>query len=232
VRIATFNIHHGAPARGPVDLDAVAGALAPYSPDVIALQEVDRGLARSGRDDQAAELASRLDMVGHFVPALATGGGHYGIAVLTRDPSRAPTVVALPHSPRREPRVAAVVGVPHERLGTVTVVATHLQNGPASEAPPTEAIRQLRMLLGELETEDGPVVVAGDVNVERRTAAEELERSGFAVAVTAPTFPASRPRRTIDIVAVRGLRIVEARVPVTTVSDHRPIVVDVGQLAL
>ena len=78
----------------------------------------------------------------------------------------------------------------------------------------------------ELAAVDGPVVLAGDMNAERRQVCSILEPAGYTVAMTAPTFPADRPRRTIDGVAARGVAIAEVRVPVTTASDHRPIVVD------
>jgi endonuclease/exonuclease/phosphatase family metal-dependent hydrolase len=181
--------------------------------------------------DQTAELASRLAMTGHFVPAMPVGGGHYGIAVLTREASPAPRSVALPHRRPREPRVAAVLPVDVGGRGTITVVGTHLQNGPLLEPRPTEAMRQLAVLLDRISHIDA-VAVAGDMNMDRRTAARQLEAHGFDVAVTAPTFPAVRPRRTIDVVAVRGRRILDARVPVTQVSDHRPVVVDIGNNAL
>lgn len=225
MRLVTWNLHHGAPASGRVDLDAFATTLRGWAPDVVVLQEVDRLVPRSGHVDQAAWLGERLGMDAHFVRAMDVAGGEYGNAVLTCRPCGAPRVVALPHRRPREPRVAAVVQVEIDDT-TVTVVGTHLQNGPRFEPKPTEAMRQLRALLGDLESVDGPVVLAGDMNAERRQVCSILEPAGYQVAMTAPTFPADRPRRTIDVVAARGLAIAEVRVPVTTASDHRPIVVD------
>lgn len=238
MRVVTWNIHHGAPARGPVDLDAVAGVLRPLAPDVVVLQEVDRHVGRSGGVDQAAELGAALGMAGHFAGAMrwppnplspepVAGAGAYGIAVLAPPGTPAPEVLRLPHSRAREPRVATLVRVPAGR-GAVTVVGTHLQNGPRLEPRPTEAMRQLRWLAEHLEAVGEPVVLAGDVNMHRRVAARVLEPFGWSLAITAPTFPASRPARTIDVAAVRGAVVSEARVPATVVSDHRPIVADLA----
>lgn len=222
-----------------MDLGAVASVLRRASADVVLLQEVDQHVGRSGRVDQVAELAAELGVTGHFAGALrwpprrvppeppAESAGAYGIAVLTREPTPPPEVLRLPSSWGREPRVATVV---RARSGAreVVVVGTHLQNGPRWEPRPTEAMRQLRWLADRLAPEAGPVVLAGDVNMERRTAAAVLEPFGWSLAVTAPTFPATGPTRTIDVVAVRGgATVAEARVPVTTASDHRPVVVDV-----
>ena len=58
MRIATFNLLHGLDVRSNrVDLDAIAEAIDALDVDVVAVQEVDRGLPRSGELDQVAELA-------------------------------------------------------------------------------------------------------------------------------------------------------------------------------
>ena len=71
LRIATYNLLHGLDLRtGRIDLDAAAEAIAALEADVVAVQEVDRGLVRSGECDQVAELAARLGRTGIFAPAL------------------------------------------------------------------------------------------------------------------------------------------------------------------
>ncbi|CED92429.1 endonuclease/exonuclease/phosphatase family protein [Actinomyces succiniciruminis] len=82
LRVLTLNLQHGQPGAGAGDGTAVSGSLAgadihdpataravlaalaeeiaELAPDVIALQEVDLGQARSGRLDQAATLAELL----------------------------------------------------------------------------------------------------------------------------------------------------------------------------
>ena len=71
LRIATFNLLHGLDVRSNrVDLDAAAEAIDKLDADVVAVQEVDRGLGRTDELDQVAELAARLDRTGVFAPAL------------------------------------------------------------------------------------------------------------------------------------------------------------------
>ena len=113
LRITTFNLLHGLDVRSrQVDLDAAADAVDKLDADVVAVQEVDRGLSRSGEVDQVAELAARLDRTGVFAPALLgdptlrwirgpgadpdPGGPAYGIGLLSRLPVTAVAIAALP----------------------------------------------------------------------------------------------------------------------------------------
>ncbi len=78
----------------------------------MAVQEVDRGLPRSGELDQVAELASLLGRTGVFAPALLgdptlrwirgpgadpdPGGPAYGIGLISRLPLTTVAISALP----------------------------------------------------------------------------------------------------------------------------------------
>ena len=87
--LMTYNIKVGSwTDRG---LEAVAEVIEATAPDIVALQEVDRDMPRTGRVDQAAWLGQRLGYHAVFGPA--TGGatfrestGQYGIAMLSRGP--------------------------------------------------------------------------------------------------------------------------------------------------
>jgi endonuclease/exonuclease/phosphatase family metal-dependent hydrolase len=111
LRVATCNVLHGLDVRtGRVDLAATREAVAALDADVIALQEVDRSLPRSGMADQVAVLAEELGMEGVFCPALLgdpdrswtvvgpedPGGPAYGVGLLTRAPLRDVVRTALP----------------------------------------------------------------------------------------------------------------------------------------
>ena len=82
LRVATWNI---AGARreqtNQVDLDAVAAGVQALGVDLLAMQEVDRQLARSGRSDQPAVIAQALGagLFWSFAPALV------GSCLLTLD---------------------------------------------------------------------------------------------------------------------------------------------------
>ena len=107
LRVATFNVHHGAPSRGTVDLDATIDACRSLDADVLCLQELDVSASRSGGVDQPAAIADALGMVLVFAPTVALpGGGRYGHAVLSRRPLRNVEVLPLTGMAGREPRMA------------------------------------------------------------------------------------------------------------------------------
>ncbi len=250
MRIATFNILHGRSLDdGRVDVDRLAAAVKTLDADVLGLQEVDRDQPRSLGADLTAVAAEAMGAVDHqFVAALSgtpggtwmaatgdeqPGSASYGVALLSRYPVISWRVVRLPPlrasvplwSPqsrrpflaRDEPRVAvaAVLDAPQ---GQVTVCNTHLSFIPGWNAS------QLRRLVRSLEGTREPLVLMGDLNMQRRQAARN---SGLTPIATAPTFPAGRPARQLDHVLVRGP--ISATGPAEAVrlplSDHRALVV-------
>jgi len=121
VRLATFNVLHGQGADdGRVSTERLVAACASLDADVLCLQEVDRGQARSGMVDQTAAIAGAMDAVAwRFVPALvgepgaqwrpatdddmAEGEAGYGVALVSRLPVRAWHVVRLAPAKLRSP---------------------------------------------------------------------------------------------------------------------------------
>ncbi|MEX2025646.1 MAG: endonuclease/exonuclease/phosphatase family protein, partial [Pirellulaceae bacterium] len=57
LRVLTYNIHHGEGIDGKLDLPRIARVIESVDPDLVALQEVDRRVERTGSVDQPAELA-------------------------------------------------------------------------------------------------------------------------------------------------------------------------------
>ena len=250
MRIATFNILHGrSPEDGRVDVDRLAAAVTRLDADVLGLQEVDRDQPRSLGADLTAVAAEAMGAPEHqFVAALhGTPGGTwmaatgeeqpgsatYGVALLSRYPVISWRVVRLPplrasvpmwstlnHRPflaRDEPRVA-VAAVLDGPFGEFTVCNTHLSFIPGWNG------MQLRRLMRSLAGTREPLVVVGDLNMERRQATRV---TGLRPIATANTFPLERPRRQLDHVLVRGN--LHATGPGEAVrlplSDHRALVV-------
>src|SRR4029453_4226328 len=93
-----------------VDLDRIAAVIAPFGPDIVALQEVDAGRPRSGGVDQAHELASRLGMSAPFTACIEQDCERYGLPPLTPPPVLAARPPPAPHrasGERRAPRIPA-----------------------------------------------------------------------------------------------------------------------------
>jgi endonuclease/exonuclease/phosphatase family metal-dependent hydrolase len=221
LRVATFNIQHGRGADGVVDVGRLARTAAQLDADLLALQEVDVGLARSGRVDLAAAVAAASGMAVVFGPAHRVGWrGRYGNALLARGAIGEVDVVKLPRSGRGERRSAILAAL--ELAGVrLSVAATHLA------IHPEEAGRQLATVVEALAHRPEPRVLLGDLNLRPWDVAPRVRAAGLELAGGPPTFPAVAPRARIDHVALTSdLHVLSVEVPETPVSDHRPLVVD------
>lgn len=224
-RVASYNIHAGIGMDRAVDLERVARVLEPLDADVIALQEVDERVRRSGEVDQAARLAELLGMHHVFGPAMDFQGGRYGIALLSRYPITGSEVIRLPDG--REPRVALAITVARAGAPEVTFVGLHIDH----VANDTLRYAQATALAQWLDARASPWVLAGDFNDEpgSRTLALFHARALDARKPEAArlTFPSVEPVKEIDFIfaAPRGdWRIAEVRVIDERVaSDHRPV---------
>ncbi len=225
MRVATFNIQHGRPAAGgPVDPDLVAATCASLDADVVALQEVDRGVPRSGGHDLAAIAADALGGQLAFGESMSVFGGSYGNALIVRGSIESVEVLHLPSYrwmlKQREPRVALIARVEVDGA-SATVVATHLG------VPLRENGIQLAALLRHLVSHPLRVLLLGDCNRAAPLARPELARAGYDLAGGPATFPALRPLLRIDHVAARGGSVAAVEVVRTPISDHRAVIAEV-----
>lgn len=218
MRVATFNIHHGAGIDGRYDLERIAELIRSFDADLVSLQELDVGWDRSGGDDQPDLLAAALGAQVVFHPTVErAGGARYGIAVMSRLPIET-RAVSLPQGAETEPRAALIAS-----SGSLTFIATHLTRDRISRA------RQLSFLAGVVEESSGPVVLAGDLNSPRRGLSPLFEAGLATHRGTVRTMPARFPRGQIDhVLAGRGASVASAWSLRTRASDHRPLVAEIG----
>jgi endonuclease/exonuclease/phosphatase family metal-dependent hydrolase len=221
----TYNIRNGRGSDQRVDLARIADVISGYSPDVVALQEVDVGRARSGGADQAAELATRLGMTARFVGCVEHGCERYGIATLSRWPIEETRTVMLPHGPDSEPRAALLLWLRWpESDRRVEMVNTHLSTNRR------ERTEQVEVLAGAIGT--GDVVVAGDLNCSASSGAYRPLCLTLRAAAKARTWPARLPLFQLDHLLYRGaLRLLSSGVwtrgPARRASDHLPVVAEI-----
>jgi len=92
VRLASFNVLHGRSlVDGKVSTTRLAEACASLGADVLALQEIDRGQARSGGDDQTAAVADAMGArAWRFEPALVGEPGAAWRAAVDGDHAAGP----------------------------------------------------------------------------------------------------------------------------------------------
>lgn len=230
IRIVSFNILHGqrGDGSGKVDHPLLARSAASLVPDLLALQEVDVGVPRSGRTNQAEVVAEATGLHASFGKAARVGGiGKYGNALLAREPLCDVEVRPLPKSHRNhEPRAVILAEVTFDGT-TVTVAATHLSiHRPEVH---TQLDAAVAALVDRAWGGRRPHVLVGDLNLLPDEVAPVVEAAGMTLAPTdQPTFPNREPRIRIDHVAVGGGIIVRSvDVVQTDSSDHCALVVEV-----
>jgi endonuclease/exonuclease/phosphatase family metal-dependent hydrolase len=81
--VMTYNVQSCIGRDGKALPSRVSDVIAHASPDIIALQELDVGLTRTGLTDQAQIVAEQLKMNFHFHPSLQIEKGLYGNAILS-----------------------------------------------------------------------------------------------------------------------------------------------------
>ena len=164
LRVMTYNVHSCIGMDGKLDAERIARVIARARPDVVALQELDVGRARSDGLDQAQLIARYLEMEFHFHPALHLEEERYGDAILTHLPQRLVKAGPLPglaDKPQLEPRGALWVAV--ELHGQeVQIINTHLGLHPRERMAQVEALLGSDWLAHEECRE--PVILCGDFN--------------------------------------------------------------------
>jgi len=230
VRVMTYNIHVGVGMDKKLDLARIAQVINEQKPDLVGLQEVDRGVERTQRIDEIAELAKLTKMDYAFAFNLKYQGGQYGVAILSRVPIQA-TDHRL-YSNLREAERRGLIRAEIKLGGqVVNFVTTHLdyqyEDGRVFET---------EQLLKALENVKGPLIVVGDFNDVPAGGAYKLMRQSFddAWSLTNPngeglSYPADKPAKRIDYIFTRSsdrIRAKRAWIPATLASDHVPVVAE------
>ena len=242
LRIMTYNVHSCIGMDGKLSPERIARVIARCAPDIVALQELDVGRARTEGMDQAHIIAQCLEMDFHFHPAMHIEEERYGDAILTHLPMRlvkTGTLPGLPGKPWLEPR--GVLWVEIELDGaTIQVLNTHLGLLTRERRAQAEALLGPDWL-GHPEC-SGPVVLCGDFNAFPaskvcRRLRTRLNDAQIELESHRPrsTFFGRFPTARIDHVFVdSGLTVADIEVPdselVRVASDHLPLIVELLRL--
>src|SRR6266498_1712179 len=173
LRVMTYNIHVGVGMDKKLDLQRIADVINDQHPDLVGLQEVDRGVERTEGRDEIAELAKLTSMNYAFAHNLDYQGGQYGVAVLSRFPIG--TIDHRKYENKREAERRGMIRVEANIAGaTINFVTTHLdyqyEDGRVFEA---------EQLLEFLSTKTFPLIVVGDFNDEPTGNAYKLMLTRF-----------------------------------------------------
>jgi len=228
-RLMTYNIHHGEGMDGRVDLERIAEIIRREGADIVALQEVDRGVARTARRDLAGELAVLTGMTCLFSNNFQFQGGEYGNALLTRFPVR--EWRNQHYRMLREGEQRGLLEVELDVNGRrLLVLNTHLDFRPDD----AERLSNVAEILARTKSSDADaVVVCGDFNSLPESPTHAAMKAAFQDAWEAAgvgdgfTYSSDRPVRRIDYVFhTPGLAPVRAWVPSSLASDHLPLIVE------
>jgi len=164
LRIMTYNVHGCVGMDGRLSARRIAKVISQYEPDVVALQELDVGRARSGGHDQAMLIAERLNMEHHFHASMQIAEEQFGDAILSSYPMRLIKKGKLSRQPRfsfMESRGAIWVEIDFHGT-SLQIINTHLGLNKK------ERLLHTKELLGEQWLQNsqskGPVILCGDFN--------------------------------------------------------------------
>jgi endonuclease/exonuclease/phosphatase family metal-dependent hydrolase len=233
LRMLTYNVHRCVGRDGYHSPARIAQVIAQVQADVVALQELDMGRARTQHVDQAALIAEALNMTWFFHPAYRLAEEQFGDAVLSRHPMRLIKAGPLPTLPSHETRGALWVAI--EWAGrTVHCLTSHLGLSGRERAAQVETLLGSDWLADPRC--DSPRVLLGDLNALPGTGPYRRLRSVLrdacpSISWPLGTFPSACPLLRIDHVllssewVVHGARVIRTRLA-RVASDHLPLMVE------
>ena len=229
-RVMTFNIHVGVGMDKKLDLQRIADVIIRERPDLVGLQEVDRGVRRTEGIDEIAELAKITRMDYAFGHNLDYQEGQYGVAILSKF-----LIQKIDHRKyenRRETERRGMLRVEVDIGGrAINFATTHLDyqrdDGRLFET------EQLLRFLFDIKN---PLIVVGDFNDEPTGSAYKLMLTKFEDAWIGSrskgngfSYPADQASKRIDYIFYRtsdGVRVKKTWVVKTLASDHLPVMAE------
>jgi endonuclease/exonuclease/phosphatase family metal-dependent hydrolase len=230
VRVMTFNIHTGVGVDKKLDLQRIADVIIQERPDLVGLQEVDRGVRRTEGRDEIAELARMTRMDYAFGHNLDYQEGQYGIAILSK--TLIQKVDHRKYENRREAERRGMLRVEVDIGGrTIDFATTHLDyqrdDGRLFET------EQLLRFLADVKN---PLIVVGDFNDEPVGSAYKLMSTKFVDSWVGSrakgdgfSYPAEKPAKRIDYIFYRtsdSIRAKKSWLVKTPASDHLPLMTE------
>jgi len=234
----TYNVHSCLGMDGKISPHRIAQVVELFDADIVALQEIDLGRARTRWHDQAKMVAEELHMAASFCPTVVRGRERYGHALLSRFPMEVMRTGLLSSgsgSARSEPRGALLARIDLNGM-IFFVLNTHFGLRRLERAAQVADLMGPKWLGGIAL--DQPLIVCGDFNmvpgsVPYRALAARLHDVQLRVRDFQPlnTFAALLPFSRIDHIFVSRQFLVEkVQVPQNNLtrvaSDHLPLIAE------
>jgi len=240
VRVLTWNIHHAEGTDGRVDIARIADVILKEKVDIVALQEIDRGVERTKKVDMLTSLADRTNLTYAFGKTIDYQEGEYGNGILTRFPILEERNLLYASFGGREQRGLQVLVL--DFRGEEFVIAnTHLDSGKDDSAR-AASVDELKRWLQKYSSR--PIILCGDFNDVPESGSVAALKKDFGDAWELAgkgnsfTYPSDNRKKRIDYVFslkdVRPdsvstsfrFRPVAARVVASNASDHLPLIVE------
>ena len=230
-RVMTYNIHHGEGRDGKVDLLRIAELIKREGADIVALQEVDKGVARTQKRDLPGELATLTGLTCVFSNNFHYQGGDYGNAVLTRFPIGTWTNIHYQMlRPGEQRGILQLTLCLHGRK--LAFLATHIDY----RADDSERLLNVQQIATMVKQQTGmPTILCGDFNdapgsrTHSRTK-EILDDTWEMIgAGEGFTYSAEKPHKRIDYIWIskdKSVQPLKIWVPQSEASDHLPVVAE------
>ena len=236
----TWNIHHAEGVDKKIDVDRIAQLINEERADIVAIQEVDRGVERSKKIDIITKLADLTGMTYAFGKTIDYQGGEYGNALLTRFPIFEERNVLFKKISEAEQRgvLLLVLGIAGEEI---LVANTHFDS-QGNDSLRVASVSELKNILKAYSSR--PTILCGDFNdipssrVVTQLKEEYLDAWELAGTWEGFTFPADIPKKRINYVFTNNsrkpdststavhLRALSAHVVRSLASDHVPLLVE------
>ena len=239
LRVLCYNIHYGQGMDGQYDIPRLAEVIKAARPELVALQEVDVGVRRSGRVHQVQELGRLTGLTARYGPTQHYEGGLFGNAILTRLPILDELIQPLPYTEATPelvtyPRGALALTLQAPDGRPLRFISTHFQhNLPEDRVAQARAINDLFAPASDsLRT-----ILAGDFNAKPEEEPIAILEQRWTHAIDparAPSAPSVNPKSRIDYIFTRPAAAFELLssevVPEEMASDHRPVLAELRLL--
>ena len=233
LRVMTYNIR-----AADYGLKRIIATVQKGEADIIALQEVDKLVRRTGRIDQPKKIARSLGMKYVFRKHFSYQGGEFGLVLLSR--------YKIDHVERVRVRrsnlvlLKARVHTP-ERPVTVIVVHFHptnpLDKATIKKENDAARLREAKRAFEIATIYDTSYLIMGDFNANSGSPAYGLFAEKFQDCCRVggglwdKTWPAKFPITRIDYIWVsRHFRVLRCRTLESNASDHLPVVAEIQQV--
>ena len=243
--VMTYNLNDGFTPAGRLDIDRIADVIENNRPDVVALQEVSRGMLINGRLDMLEWLSRRLQMPYVYGP---TGDPTFGNAIMSRYPILAFSNENLPPKGLVIKRgfILGLIDIGNDKqikiintqFDTSSVEVTKAANISVEDMQAqlnslrenTETLRAEAQALIQFWGGMDSTVILGDMGgLALSPDINEFYRANLTDAGLrkdqSKTFPSNMPQVRTDYIWISGdLTVSNISVIASTASDHLPVV--------